>query len=68
MKETGRVEAVYRSIHPRLWRAFLANTPERGVASDAEPEAFAQALHRGDDIVDVASWFGGARSPSRTGC
>jgi RNA polymerase sigma-70 factor (ECF subfamily) len=51
-----RVEAVYRSIHPMLWRALLAYTADRETASDAESEAFAQALRRGGEVADVASW------------
>src|SRR5215217_8199313 len=52
----SRVETAYRSIHPVLWRALLAYTGDREMASDAESEAFAQVLRRGDDVVDVASW------------
>jgi len=52
----GRVEGVYRTIHPKLWRALLTYTADREVASDAEAEAFAQALKRSDEIADVASW------------
>jgi RNA polymerase sigma factor (sigma-70 family) len=51
-----RVEVAYRSIHPRLWRALVAFTMDREMASDAEAEAFAQVLRRGDAVVDVAAW------------
>lgn len=51
-----RVEAVYRSVHPRLWRALLSYTGDAELASDAEAEAFAQALGRGDAIDDVEAW------------
>ena len=51
-----RVEAVYRSLHPRLWRALLAYTTDREIASDAESEAFSQVLRRGDDVLDVGAW------------
>lgn len=51
-----RVEEVYRRVHPRLWRALLAYTGDRELASDAEAEAFAQVLRRGDAIVDVEAW------------
>jgi len=51
-----RVEAVYRSIHQRLWRALVAFTMDREMASDAEAEAFAQVLRRGDAVLDVAAW------------
>jgi RNA polymerase sigma-70 factor (ECF subfamily) len=52
----GRVENVYRSIHPQLWRALVAFTTDREIASDAESEAFSQVLRRGDEVVDVAAW------------
>ncbi len=52
----SRVEVVYRSIHARLWRALFAYAGDREVASDAESEAFAQVLRRGDDVVDIAAW------------
>ena len=51
-----RVEAVYRAVHPRLWRALLAFTGDAELASDAEAEAFAQVLRRGDAVDDVAAW------------
>jgi RNA polymerase sigma-70 factor, ECF subfamily len=56
VRPINRVEAAYRSIHPVLWRALLAYTADREMASDAEAEAFAQALRRGDEITDVAAW------------
>lgn len=52
----ARVEDVYRLHHARLWRALLSYTGDAAVASDAESEAFAQALRRGDVIDDVAAW------------
>lgn len=52
----GRVGAVYRSIHPRLWRSLLTYTGNPELASDAEAEAFAQVLRRGDAVEDVAAW------------
>jgi RNA polymerase sigma-70 factor (ECF subfamily) len=51
-----RVESVYRSIHGRLWRALWSFTGDREVASDAEAEAFAEVLRRGDEVEDVAGW------------
>ena len=54
--DQGRVEAVYRSLHPRLWRSLLAYTGDAELASDAEAEAFAQALGRGEAVNDVAAW------------
>ena len=47
---------LYRSTHPVLWRALLAYTGDRDVASDAESEAFAQVIRRGAAVVDVAAW------------
>ena len=52
----NRVETVYRCVHPRLWRSLLSYTGDAELASDAEAEAFAQALQRGDAIDDVAAW------------
>jgi DNA-directed RNA polymerase specialized sigma24 family protein len=51
-----RVEAVYRSVHPRLWRSLLSYTGDAELASDAEAEAFAQVLRRGDAVDDVEAW------------
>lgn len=51
-----RVEATYRRVHDRLWRALLSYCGDPEVASDAESEAFAQALARGDAIENLESW------------
>jgi DNA-directed RNA polymerase specialized sigma24 family protein len=56
MAELDRVEAVYRSVHARLWRSLLAYTGDAEIASDAEAEAFAQVLRRGDAVADVEAW------------
>ncbi len=56
VSDHDRVEAVYRSVHPRLWRSLLSYTGDAELASDAEAEAFAQVLQRGDVIEDVAAW------------
>ena len=53
MGDQDRVEAVYRSVHPRLWRSLLSYTGDAELASDAEAEAFAQVLRRGDAVDDV---------------
>ena len=50
------MEAVYRAVHPRLWRALLAFTRNAELASDAEAEAFAQVLRRGDAVDDIEAW------------
>lgn len=51
-----RVEAAYRRVHPRLWHALVGWTGDPDVASDAEAEAFSQALARGCAIDDVDAW------------
>jgi RNA polymerase sigma-70 factor (ECF subfamily) len=53
---TDRLEMVYREQGARLWRALVAYTGDREVASDAVGEAFAQALARGDALRDPAAW------------
>ncbi len=52
----GDLEALYREQGARLWRALVAYTGEREVASDAVAEAFAQALGRGDAIREPIHW------------
>lgn len=54
---TGRIEAVYREHHQRLWRSLLGYTGDRELADEAESEAFAQALRRGDAIDEPAAWI-----------
>jgi DNA-directed RNA polymerase specialized sigma24 family protein len=56
VRDRDRVEAVYRSVHPRLWRSLLSYTGDAELASDAEAEAFAQVLRRGDAVDDVEAW------------
>src|SRR5215203_1755650 len=56
IRDQGRVEAVYRAVHPRLWRALVAFTGDAELASDAEAEAFAQVMRRGDAVDDVEAW------------
>ncbi len=53
---TGRAEASYRRIHDRLWRSLFAYSGDAEIASDAESEAFSQALRREDKIADVDAW------------
>jgi RNA polymerase sigma-70 factor, ECF subfamily len=50
------LERVYREHGPRLWRALLAFTGDREVASDAVAEAFAQALGRGAALRSPLHW------------
>lgn len=51
-----RVRAVYDATHARLWRSVLAYGGSADVADDAVAEAFAQALRRGDAVVDLEAW------------
>lgn len=46
----------FQRTHGRLWRALFAYTGDRDVASDAAAEAYAQAVRRGVEIVDVDAW------------
>lgn len=50
------LERLYREDGARLWRALLAFSGDREVASDAVAEAFAQALGRGDAIRQPDRW------------
>lgn len=50
------LERLYREHGARLWRALLAFTGDRDVASDALAEAFAQALGRGAAIRTPMRW------------
>jgi RNA polymerase sigma-70 factor (ECF subfamily) len=53
---TTQIEAAYRQIGDRLWRALLAFTGDPEIASDAVAEAFAQALRREAVIRDLQGW------------
>jgi len=50
------VEATYREVAPRLWRALLAHTGDPDIATDATAEAFAQLLRRGDEVRAMDRW------------
>ena len=50
------LEAVYREHGDRLWRALVAFSGDREIASDAVAEAFAQALRRGDALRSPGAW------------
>ena len=52
-----RVEETYRRIHPQLWRSLLGAGGDPELASEAEAEAFVQAIRRGDEIRDVGAWI-----------
>lgn len=53
----SRVESVYRTLGPRLWRAVYAYSGDRAVTDDAVAEAFVQALRRGDAIHSPERWL-----------
>jgi RNA polymerase sigma-70 factor (ECF subfamily) len=55
--DTGRFEALWRTQGARIWRALLEFTGDPDVASDALAEAFAQAMARGDAILDPERWI-----------
>jgi RNA polymerase sigma-70 factor, ECF subfamily len=51
------IERLYREEGRRLWWALVAYSGDREVANDAVAEAFAQALGRGDALVDPLAWI-----------
>ena len=53
----GEIDLLYRTHAPRLWRALLASSGNREVASDAVAEAFAQAIRRGKQIRSPERWL-----------
>jgi RNA polymerase sigma factor (sigma-70 family) len=53
---TGDVERLFRKDGVRLWRALVAFTGDREIASDAVAEAFAQLLGRGDEVRAPERW------------
>jgi RNA polymerase sigma factor (sigma-70 family) len=56
VRAEGGLERLYREDGARLWRALVAFSGDREVASDAVAEAFAQALGRGADLRDPQRW------------
>ena len=51
------LEVLYREHGKRLWWALVAFSGDREIASDAESEALAQALRRGEGIRDPLAWI-----------
>jgi RNA polymerase sigma-70 factor (ECF subfamily) len=51
------LERLYREHGKRLWWALVAFSGDREIASDAESEAFAQAIRRGDAVRDPLAWI-----------
>ena len=55
-RRQARVEAVYRTEFPKLWRALYAYAGDREIASDAAAEAFARAMRDEPQIRDINAW------------
>jgi RNA polymerase sigma-70 factor (ECF subfamily) len=53
----SRIESVYRTLGPRLWRAVYAYSGDRALTDDAVAEAFVQALRRGGAIHSPEKWL-----------
>jgi RNA polymerase sigma-70 factor (ECF subfamily) len=53
---TGGLERLYMQDGARLWRALVAFSGDREVASDAVAEAFAQAIGRESHLRDPQRW------------
>ncbi len=51
------IEHLYREEGRRLWWALVAYSGDTEVANDAVAEAFAQALGRGEALVDPLAWI-----------
>lgn len=50
-------DQLFRSEHDRLWRSLVAYCGDTDVATEAEAEAFTQALARGDALEDPKAWL-----------
>lgn len=55
--QEDRWRSVFETEHARMWRSVLAHTGDPEVASDAVAEAFAQAVRRGDEVLDPVAWL-----------
>lgn len=53
----ARVEKLYLSAGPRLWRAVYAYSGDRDIADDTVAETFAQLLRRGSDVSRLDAWL-----------
>ena len=59
MERSARADTVrraYEKVHAQLWRALFLFSGSRDIADDAEAEAWAQLLRRGDGVDDPAAW------------
>ena len=52
----AQIERMFAGDGPRLWRAVVAYTGDRELASDAVAEAFTLALERQDEISSLSGW------------
>lgn len=55
--EANGLEGLYRAQGPNLWRAIVAYSGDPEIASDAVAEAFAQAIRRGDALLQPERWI-----------
>jgi DNA-directed RNA polymerase specialized sigma24 family protein len=60
----GDLERLFQKDGVRIWRALVAYSGDREVASDALAEAFAQALARADEIHSPERWVWRAQPAS----
>jgi RNA polymerase sigma factor (sigma-70 family) len=67
VSEAEGLEVIYRREAPRLWRALVAFAGDPELASDAVAETFAQALRRGEALLDPARWVWTAAFKIATG-
>lgn len=51
-----RVRQAYEAVHAPLWRALFAFAGSRDIADEAEAEAWAQLLRRGEGVDDPGAW------------
>ncbi len=51
------IDQLFRAEHDRLWRSLVAHCGDVDLATEAEAEAFTQALARGDELVDPKAWL-----------
>lgn len=54
--QAEEVRSAYEAVHVALWRALFAFSGSRDIADEAEAEAWAQLLRRGELVDDPAAW------------
>jgi RNA polymerase sigma factor (sigma-70 family) len=57
LDDEQQIDRLFEEEGPKLWRAVVAFTQDRSLASDAVAEAFAQCLRRGDAVRDPRAWL-----------